>query len=203
MIISIPAIISAAVTVAKSLMNIGLAVQGLKILANALIGVAKGLGLIKSERKVEDLGDKALQAEEEGIIPENYSTYEAYVKDIEEFEVDPEKSKMISEEAKIQKGIELTVALTMEHFPELPIDKFFECVCKNTDYFTAEKISEIVKLLSVDGKYINDILKYVDGTEKNPKAIENTMKTLIDIEKKVNPNIKDLDAMYKVASIRK
>lgn len=202
--IGISSIISIGVSVTKELVNIGMTMQGLKIVTNTLIGVAKGLGLIKSECKVEDLGDKALQAEEkERIVPENYQTYEAYVKAIDDFEVDLEKSKMIPEDEKVRKGTEIAVGLTMEHFPDIQLEDFFECVGKNMGYFTAERISEIMKLLSNNPKHINDILTYINGTEKNPKAIENTMNTLIGVEKKVNPNINDVDAMYKVASIRK
>ncbi len=44
------------------------------------------------------MGDKAIQAEEHGIKPEDFSTYSEYVKSVEDFETDSERSKEISED---------------------------------------------------------------------------------------------------------
>ena len=41
----------------------------------------------------EQLGDKALQADEDGIHPDNYDTFGEYLNAVEEFEIDPDKSK--------------------------------------------------------------------------------------------------------------
>ena len=74
---------AAAVTVSKALAVVGLAVQGLKIVGNAIVSIAKALGIIKPERTVEEIGDRALQAEEKGITPDKYESYEAWIKEIE------------------------------------------------------------------------------------------------------------------------
>ncbi|MDY6294970.1 MAG: hypothetical protein SPL45_01550, partial [Schwartzia succinivorans] len=79
--------------------------KDLLMFAQIIMGILKGLGLIKPEEDVEDLGDKALQAEEEGITPEKYDSYEEYLKAVEEFEIDPEKSKEIDEGKKLEKGV--------------------------------------------------------------------------------------------------
>lgn len=196
-------ICAAAVSVVKSLTVVELAVQGLKVLGNALMGIAKTFGLVKVESKVEDLGDKALQAEEEGIYPEKFLTYAEYVNAVEAFEVDPEKSKMIPEEKKVQKGIELTAGVTIERFPNLPVAEFFECVGKNPEYFTEPKIEEIGKLVMQDEEYLAEILNYIDGTEQEDSAIEKMIETLKNIEKNVNPDMSDRDALKNVLNIRK
>lgn len=61
---AIGAIVTAAVTVSKALAVVGLAGQGLKVIGNAIASIAKALGIIKPERDVEEIGDRALQAEE-------------------------------------------------------------------------------------------------------------------------------------------
>ena len=200
---AIGTIVSAAVTVTKALAVVGLAVNGLKALGNALMGIAKAVGLIQPEMNVEDLGDKALQAEEEGIKPENFNSYAEYVKAVEGFKVDPEKSKQLTEEEKVKKGIELTTGVTVERFEGFPIEEFFTYAGKNPEYFTEAKMKELGKLMEVDGKYVSDVLNYMNGTEKNDFSLGKTIDTLTKIEKKVNPNISDDDALDIVLNIRK
>ena len=119
---TIGAIVAAAVTVSKALAVVGLAVQGLKIVGNAIVSIAKALGIIKPERTVEEIGDRALQAEEKGITPDKYESYEAWIKEIEkdDWGYDPEKNKDMDLQKKILKGVEVATAVTMERFPGLP-----------------------------------------------------------------------------------
>lgn len=199
---AITAITTAAVTVTKALAVVGMAVEGLKAIGNALMGLAKAVGLIKPECEVEDLGDKALQAEEQGIRPENFDSYDEYVKAVEAFETNPEKSKLIPEEEKIRKGIELTAGTTIEKFEGFPIEEFLTCVGKKSGYFTEERMQEFGKLMAVDGRYVSDFLKYMNGSVKNDLALEKVIDTLTGIEKTVNPSISDDDALDIVLNIR-
>ena len=70
---------SIAATLTKAVALVGLAVQGLKIIGSAVMGIAKALfpNAFKPETTVEDLGDKAIQS---GFKPEDFKSYEEYVK---------------------------------------------------------------------------------------------------------------------------
>ena len=84
---------------------VALAIQAVAVIGQILMTVAKALGLIEDDQQsVEDLGDKAIQAADEGIVPENYESYEQYLHDVENFELDLEKSASIKQEEKIAKG---------------------------------------------------------------------------------------------------
>ena len=72
LIAAICGIASAALSVAKALGAVGLAIEGLKMVVNSLVNVCKALGLIEEDTDPEELGDKAIQAEESGIKPENF-----------------------------------------------------------------------------------------------------------------------------------
>lgn len=195
-------IISAVTTVAKALAVTTLAIDALKMIGNALMGIGKALGLIKSETEVEELGDKALQAEEEGIRPENYDTYTDYVRAIENFELDPEKSKALDPEKKIKKGIEVTSGVTAEKYPET-LD-LFEYALENPAYFTGDRMKEIGKLLASEGgSCIESILKYMNGSEKNVQKLDSTVQMLLGVEKRANPGISDRDALAHVFKARK
>lgn len=196
---TIAAIVTAATTVTKALAVVGLAVQGLRSLGNVFMSLGKALGLIKPEMKVEDLGDKAIQS---GYNPEDYDSYAEYVKAVEDYDLDPEKSKLTTEEEKIKKGMELATGVTIEKYHEFPIEDFCIAVGNNQKYFTSEKMGEIAKLIQSDGQYIPNLLNYMNGTEKDSAKIQNAVETLVGVEKSVNPAISDKDAYKQVMQLR-
>ena len=197
---TIAAIAAAATTVAKTLAVVGLAVQGLKTIGNVLTSLGKALGLIKPETKVEDLGDKALQS---GYNPEDFDSYADYVKAVEDYDLDPEKSKLTTEEEKIQKGMELASGVTIEKYKDFPITDLSIAVGQNPEYFTDAKMGEIAKLMQADGQNIPSILNYVNGTEKDSAKIQGTVDTLLGVEKAVDPSISDKEAYRNVMEVRK
>ncbi len=192
--------ITGATTVVNALTVAGLAVQGLKIVGNILTSLGKALGLIKPETKVEDLGDKAIQSE---YNPEDYDSYAEYVKAVEEFDLDPEKSELTSEKEKIKKGMELAAGVTIEKYDGLPIQEFCVELGENPEYFTEAKMGEIAKLIEADSNNIPSILNYVNGTERDENKLQSTIDTLVNVEKSVNPVISDKDALKNVLQVRK
>lgn len=201
--ITIAAILTVATTIGKALAVAGLAVEGLKAIGNAFVALGKALGLIKPETNVEDLGDKAIQAEQAGIKPENFSSYEEYMKKVEEFETDPEKSKSISETEKLAKGIEVTASLTAEKYPDFPVEAFTKYAISNPQYFTADRMTEFGKLLKGSLDMAKTVFGYMNGTERNNKNIATAENILKGFEKTINPNISDADAIKNVLSSRK
>lgn len=197
---TIAAIAAAATTVTKALAVVGLAVQGLRVIGNVLTSLGKALGLIKPETKVEDLGDKAIQSE---YNPENFDSYADYVKAVEAYDLDPEKSKLTTEEEKIKKGMELAAGVTIEKYQDFPIEEFCVAVGQNPEFFTEAKMGEIAKLMETDGQYIPSILNYVNGSEKDSKKIQAAVDTLLGVEKSVNPGISDMEAYRNVMRARK
>lgn len=199
----IGAIVSVATTVVKALAVAGLAIEGLKKLANAFVALGKALGLLKPETRVEDLGDQVIQAEQAGIKPEDFTSYAEYMKKVEEFKVDPEKSKLIPEEDKLKKGIAVTAALAAEKYPDFPMEAFAKYAITNPQYFTADRMTEFGKLFGSGLDMAKTVFGYMSGTERNGNKLESAQNTLLKIEKAVNPNISDSDALKNVLSARK
>ena len=196
--------VSGAISVSKALAVVGLAVQGLKVIGNAISSIAKALGIIKPERDIEEIGDRALQAEEKGITPDKFDSYEAWIKAIDEDDwgYDPDKNKDKSPEEKILKGVEVSTAVVMEKFPDLPIKDFFTVTNENKDFFNVERMTEIGKLAQNDADSFGDIVKYVTGSVKDHTSIDLATNLLMDIEKNIEPGISDDTAYDKVASFR-
>ncbi len=195
-------LVAGAVSVSKALGVIGLAVQGLKAIGNAIASIAKALGIVKPETDIEEIGDRALQAEQYGIQPENYESYEAWIKKIEgdDWGYDPEKNREISSEEKILKGTEVSVAATMERFPEFPISEFLTVTEKNQDFFSTERMYEIGKLAKTDQDAFGKVVNYVTGSAKDHTTVNDAIGLLMDIEKTIEPEISDDNAYDKAAS---
>lgn len=192
-------ILGALTTFMEGLAVASLALQGLKSLAAPLLELGKELGLIEPETDVEDLGDKAIQSD---LKPDDFDCYEEYLKAVEDYKLDPEKSKLSTEEKKIQKGIELTVGVMIDKYQDFSMDKFINMIGHNQNFFTEAKMGEIAKVIKTDGQSITDILHYVDGTEKNSTKLQGTVDTLLEIEKNTNPGISDKEAFKNVMELR-
>lgn len=162
----IATVISVAVKVVGFVSSIGLSVKRLEILGSSFILIAKALGIITAtEIKAVDLGDKALQAEKEGINPENYKTYLEYLNIIENFDLDPEKSKQWTESEKIEKGIELTSAGLVEKYG-VDIEELLLDVAKNPEFFSSQRVKEYIDLSNTTTINYNEITNYLNGDIK-------------------------------------
>lgn len=102
------AVVSIAAKVAAAVKTVGTVVKVLVTdpkfweTVREIIGVLKDLGIIETNEKPEEIGDKCKQAEEAGIDRTKFDKFEEYEKAIREFKLDPEKSKNISIEEKLQ-----------------------------------------------------------------------------------------------------
>lgn len=201
---AIGAIVAAAVTVSKALAVVGLAVQGLKVIGNAIASIPKALGIIKPERDVEEIGDRAFQAEEKGMTPNKYSSYEAWVKDIEkdDWGYDPEKNKDMEPQKKVLKGVEVSTAVTMERFPGFPIQEFFSLAGKNPEFFTVERMNEIGKLASADSDAFEKVVNYVTGSARDHTTVDAASDILMDIERTIDPGVSENMAYDRVAGYK-
>lgn len=177
-------------------------VGALTVLAVAVQGLAKALGIIKPEEKVEEVGDKAIQAEDEGIKPENYNSFEEYKRALDNFEIDPEKSKKISEEDKLRKGLEVMSIGIKDKYPEIDIEKLFDLYNTAPGILTEKKFDELGKMVNADPKVIDNMIGYINGTEKRDSALINAEQALIKMEKAENPKLSDEEATFKAMQVR-
>lgn len=196
----IAGIVAAATSVTNVLVSVSLVLRDLKTIGNILVTLGKALGLIKPDIKVSELGDKALQS---GYNPEDYDSYLEYVNAVENYNLDPEKSNLTTEEDKLKKAMELAVGVTIEKYENLPVQEFCIAVGENLKYFTETKIKEIGKLIQLDESNISRILNYINGTERDSKQIQRVVDTLMEVEKISNPEISEKEAYKDIIQLRK
>ncbi len=161
-------------------------------IASTVLSIAKKLGLFDAAEKVEDLGDKAIQAADKGIKPENYKTYEEYVEAIRNFEVDPEKSKEIKEYDKLERGAQVALGLTMEKFGS-GIGELLVEFSKRPDLWVAgtERIPSYIDYLKnndVPVKPLQDYMAQKSILLTDKKDIEGMVRA---VEKAINPQVSE------------
>lgn len=189
----IASVLSVAVKVVNTISTLCVTLNALQIVGRVLVSIAKALGLIHDKDvTTEELGDKALQAEESGIKPENYKTYEDYVKALEEFEIDPEKSKKWTEEQKIAKGIEIESALLIEKYGP-SIENMIIEVGRNPEFFNSQRVKEFIDLVNKGKVSFEDISGYLDGSIKSFEKKDIINNAMVEVEKKVNPDMSESD----------
>lgn len=182
---------------------IGLILGVLSVAATALavakcaIDIAKDLGLIKKETQIEELGDRALRAEQDGIVPEKFEKYEEYVKAIENYKIEPDDKREFSEEDKIKKAAELTTKLLDEKFGEnIGVGEFIlQEVPKNEKFYIPERVKSYIETFEKHNESLDNVKKYfekdIDGND-NIIKIDGVIK---EAEYKLNPNLdsKEID----------
>lgn len=196
-------ILTVVTAIAKVLAVASLAVEGLKMIGKAIIALGKALQVIMGDPKAEEMGDRSLQAEEAGIKPEKFNSYEEYMKEVSKFELNPEKSKSISLEAKLERAIRDISGLIAEKYPQFPIEQLVKYQVSNPGYFTPDRMTafgNLIKSNSIDAK---GVLNYLDGSERNGTRLGEAQKDLVAIEKKADPAISDADALKNVVEARK
>lgn len=192
----VSAVVSVAASIVKGLSIAGMAIQGLQVVGNLLVGICKALGIVKEETQTEELGDKALQSD---LKPDDFDSYEEYVKAVEKTKLDPEKSKLTTQDEKFRKGIELASGVVLEKFGNSRV--LVEALISQAHLIPSKMIPELTKLLEAGNA---DLLgKYLNGTEKDEKKMESAMGMLADALKKSDSAVSDADALRMAWTMRK
>ena len=156
------------------------------LLSKLVTTVMQALGIIEKEEKVEDIGERALQAKEHGITPEKFENFEEYMQKLRDFEVDPEKSEQRNPVEKLMAGLAVT---NMSAEEKLGVEKgslnsIWVLPIANPEYFTADRMESLM----TSGRFDGDSLKYL---ENNLSGAESRA-----FEKSLEIDVKDTGTLY-------
>ncbi len=152
--------------------------------------ILKGLGLIEEDEEIDDLGDRAIQAEFEGITPEKFDSYGDYMKAVKEFNCDPAKSAVIDEQKKQEKGVEILTCSWVEKFGNGILD-VFKCIAEHpqlADYFNENRLPLLREANEGDSDTFANVARYLQGRETDMEKADQTLDKMFDIEKKLDPS---------------
>lgn len=184
---------------------VALAIQAVAVIGQILMTVAKSLGLIEDDQQsVEDLGDKAIQAADEGIVPENYESYEQYLHDVENFELDPEKSASIKQEEKIAKGAEVLLKAADEKLGTdgIVVVNLLNAMASNQDFFR-EFGGAVDKAIKENPELIKTISSFVADRKLSDGDVDAMTDKMVDIIKTAKPEMSTFEAENKAIELRK
>lgn len=182
--------------------NPEVALRCLKIICDIAIGVLKGLDVLGPNCSIEELTDKAILAEEDGITPDSCGSFEEYMKKIDEYDIDPERAASITEEQRTQKTAELTTRFAKEVLNGFPVSQFLPLVCENPEYFTAEKIALISERIGKDKKVLgDDMICYFREQDRQEDYILKVEDVLIEIEQAINPKLSEEEALDNILEV--
>lgn len=180
-----------------------LAIELLKALGKAIEAFAKALGGLDVNTPTDELGDKAIQAEEAGIKPENYSSYQEYVKAVEEFPLNPEKSQKITDAEKWAKGIELIANSIQEKYPMVNMPLVVDLAIGNPNVFTEKACKVLGEIVKNDPKAIETIAKFIAGDAKGSDVFAAGIKIISELIKAEKPELDDIEAAEKALNLKK
>ena len=125
--------------------------------ANALL---KGLGILKPDEDIEEQGERALQAAEQGITADKFDDFDDYVAALRSFELDPDKADKRSRAEKLSAGIGVGTVALEKKFELEPgsLNGIWLLPLANPEYFTAARVGDLVS----GGKFSGDIHAYLE-----------------------------------------
>ncbi|MDD6562174.1 MAG: hypothetical protein PUF06_03495 [Veillonellaceae bacterium] len=140
-------------------------IQVLNAVSKGLTAFGNALGLFETDDP-EKLGTKRILAEEEGIEPENYDTYDEYLKAVDEFEIDEERAAEIPTEDKLVKAAQHAVEAIDYKYPEANVVEVAEGMVANPEFYEDDRFAGLAELvgnnpekLAVIGKLLNGELE--------------------------------------------
>lgn len=147
--------------------------------ANVVLQV---LGVLQPNEQVEDLGERALQAKEQGITLDQFDDFDDYMDTLRNFELDPDKAAQRNPLEKQLAGLGVGTA-GLEHKLNVgrgELNGVWLLPMVNPQYFTPERMESLL----TEGRLGGDILGYLDRrlSGGEARAIEKGME--VDAEGK-------------------
>jgi hypothetical protein len=157
----------------------------LKFVANIANTISTVFGIFNEKETVEDIGDRALQAAEQGITPDEFEDHAGYMDALRNFELDNEKSEKLSPTEKIVSGLAVAGRGLDEKFgtPEGTMGNLWLLAGAKPDYFNAEKLTQLLKT----GQDIMSVVDYFEGTLGGGESLEVEDK-LVALDKAQSPD---------------
>ena len=163
-------------------------IKNLPLILKAITAFVDALKLPRTEEP-DKLGDKAIQAEDESITPEDYDDYNDYYNAIEKFNVDDDKSKTIDENEKINKGIEIIVRLVDVNYPQMQLPKLLETMSKSDslqDFVTPEHFVALAKEALNDPEFMEQLNAFISGQDMGEVDYAKVVGKLVEIEANIH-----------------
>lgn len=157
------------------------------------------IGLLATDETTEEIGERALYAQEANINASDFTNFDDYIQEIRNFDLDPDNPKDFNFGEKIAAGVAVMAWGMEEKFGEHSSDLLSLIIDdapnlnKGEGFFTEQRVEAILK--SIDN--VSDVVDYFKG-KLNPDTKEQVEAKLVDIEETLNPDISIKDIYDKL-----
>lgn len=166
------------------------------VAVGVVAAVAQVLGIFSKEEKLDDMGERALYAAEQGMRPDQFATHEAYMDSLRSMSLDPKAVEKYTPEQKSAAGV--TVALLgitdKLGLSESVVGSVFNLVAANSTFFNADRV---LSLLTHGVPFAQDVLAYFEN-RLNPREAQGVESSLVQVEKERDPNLDTKDLLAKI-----
>lgn len=159
----------------------------MKMIAQVANTLATAMGIFQPDEAVDDMGDRALQAAEQGIVPDQFDSHAEYVDALRCFDLDPYKNKdkplekIVAGLAVVSSGLDDKLGLA-----EGTSGQLFPLVGANPDYFSGDRLTQYLK----SGQDIAAVADYFAGKLGGAESLD-VEDGLVDLEKNRAPEQDD------------
>lgn len=142
-------------------------VKSIAVFANTLLNI---LSIFHTNENVENMGDRALHAAEEGITTEKFDNFEDYIDALRNFKLNPDSSEKYSPSEKLIAGLGLAATAIADKFNTEPgtFKDLLLLHITNSEYFTPDRIKGLLE----NGKLIGDVSAYLEKHLSGEEASE-------------------------------
>ena len=132
--------------------------EGIGRFANAFL---QGLGILKPKEEIQDIGERAIQAAEQGITMDNFSDFDSYMQSLRDFPLDEDVSNRRGKAEKIVSGLAVgTVGVEDKfNYERGSLNGVWLLNVANPGYFTPERVLDFVST----GCLCADIYGYLEN----------------------------------------
>jgi len=156
----------------------------LKVVENIANVISQVFGIFGKNESVEDMGDRAIQAAEQGITPDQFDDHESYLNTLRGIELVPERSGELTPTQKIVSGLAVAGRGLDEKFgtPEGTMANLWLLAGANPAYFTADRLSAFL----TTGQDIMSVVDYFEGKLGAGESLDVEDK-LVGLDKTLSP----------------
>lgn len=141
------------------------------IIEKIIKNTAVKLNLVEENVNLEELGNKVLQASENGIKRYKFENFEDYKKKVNLFEVDEEKSQILGKNQKRLAAISFIIEeITYKY--ELNFIEFIKIILKNPVFYNTDRTVAYIKEFSKAKEDISKLKDYLEGSLNEVKKIK-------------------------------
>lgn len=163
-------------------------------IVNAVSEIGKAFGLWGQDDNLEQFGDRVYQAQEQGINPEHFKSYDEYIAKINSIELDPVRSTQISQSEKVMAGLGAAYWGMDSKFGK-DAGMLLTAAVRDPDFFNSQRLTSYLEGVRSVGDVARYFANKLEGSERSAVRDE-----LISLEKKHAPERSENDIYRDLSS---